>query len=358
MKSKLILTPTATMSEQDWLAHRLNGIGGSEIGAVCGLNPWLSNVKLFYQKLQEADYPIENEAMFWGTENEETIADTWQYYNPKDPDTMNYIKNKRNGKIIRRCRKVNSYITHPDYPFAFASVDRLINKGDNEQEGILECKTISVYAAKNWTEGIPAMHMAQLQWYMMILEVDYGELATLKDGRYFEVIPFERNDEFIKYLLDSATDFWDRVTRARILKQEGKPYEALEPESNNQEAYKIFLSERYKAEPKKIAPEMHCYDTGIQILVLNEQIKALEETKTGLENKIKEYMKESDTMDFGASGKITWKEQKGKVKFNSELFKETHPELYDKFVTFGDPFRVLRIGLKVEKSKKEGKEAA
>ena len=38
----VVLASTASMSREDWLAHRLDGIGGSDIGAILGLNPWRS----------------------------------------------------------------------------------------------------------------------------------------------------------------------------------------------------------------------------------------------------------------------------------------------------------------------------
>jgi len=333
-----------------WLNYRLNGEGGSEISAILGLNPYFSSHKLFYQKLQEVDYDPENVHMYFGKKHEEMIADEWQYHDPASPDFETRMNNYYSGSVVRKCRRVNAYIINPDYPHLFASVDRLINKGDNEAEGILECKTISTYAAKAWDAGIPPWHVAQLQFYLLVCDLQYGELAILKDGKYFEVIPFERSEQFIKLIKESSLDFWDRVTRARILKQQGKGYAQLEPEIDNQEAYKVFLSERYKAEPKTIKAEMHYYNLGIKHNEINEQIKTLKSEQEMVDNHIKEYMKESDTMDFGASGKITFKEQKGKTSMDYNGFMEMHPDLYNTYVNVGDPFRVLRINLKSEKA--------
>jgi putative phage-type endonuclease len=355
MKSELIRVSTLDMppGSKGWLDFRLNGIGGSEVAAILGLNPYSSSHKLFYQKLQEVDYDPENVHMFWGKEHEDKIAEIWEFHDPANPAFENTMQNRRENKTVRKCRRVNAYIINPEFPNLFASVDRLINKGDNEKEGILECKTISAYAAKIWDVGIPPMYIAQLQFYLLVCELEYGELATLKDGKYFEVLPFERNEQFFNLIKEASAEFWDRVTRARILKQEGKPYEQLEPEIDNQEAYKIFLTERYKAEQKTIKAELHYFDLGKRHIEIGEKIKELKSEQDMVDNQIKEYMKESDTMDFGASGKITFKEQKGKQSMNLEAFMEEQPELFGRYVTTGNPFRVLRIGLKLEKKEEK-----
>lgn len=354
MKSNLIKVPTLDMppGSKQWLDYRMNGIGGSEISAILGLNPYFSSHKLFYMKLGEVDYDPENLHMFWGKEHEDKIAEIWEYHDPSNPTFEALMQNRRDNRVMRKCRRVNAYIINPDYPHLFASVDRIINKGDNEKEGVLECKTISAFAAKVWDSGIPPMYIAQLQTYLLVCDLEYGELVSLKDGKYFEVLPFERNEKFIELIKESSLEFWDRVTRARILKQEGKPYEHLEPEIDNTEAYKAFLSERYKAEPKTIKAEMHYYHLGERHNEITEKIKDLKSEQDMVDNQIKEYMKECDTMDFGASGRITLKEQAGKKSFNFDAFAEDHPELYDMYVKRGNPFRVLKIGIKADKKDK------
>lgn len=346
MKSNLKLVSTVDMSHDQWLAYRLNGIGGSEVSAILGLNPYYSSHKLFYQKLGEVDYPAENIHMFWGKEHEDKIAEIWKFHDPNKPDFETTMINRKAGKVVRNNRRVNAYITNPDFNYAFASVDRLINKDDADKEGVLECKTISAFAANVWEAGIPPMYVAQLQYYLMVLDLDYGELATLKDGKYFDVIPFERNNDFIKLIDESCRRFWDLVTRARILKQEGKPFEQLEPEIDNQEAYKLFLTERYNAEAIKVAPAMEYLDLGREYLSVGEDIKELEEKQAEIANRIKAYMKDGDMIDFGAAGKITWKQNKDSVTFDKDKFKSENPGLFDKYIITKPGARVFKVGVK------------
>lgn len=45
--------PIAGLDNHEWLALRKTGIGGSDAGAVCGLNPFSSPMKLFYDKTSD-----------------------------------------------------------------------------------------------------------------------------------------------------------------------------------------------------------------------------------------------------------------------------------------------------------------
>ena len=55
-------TATAGMGNAEWLALRKTGIGGSDAGTVCGLNPYSSPMKLFCDKTSEDIQELDNEA--------------------------------------------------------------------------------------------------------------------------------------------------------------------------------------------------------------------------------------------------------------------------------------------------------
>ena len=39
--------PIKGLSREEWLRLRKNGIGGSDAGAICGLNPYVSAMEVF-----------------------------------------------------------------------------------------------------------------------------------------------------------------------------------------------------------------------------------------------------------------------------------------------------------------------
>lgn len=45
-----ILVITKDMPREEWLKYRMMGIGGSDAGAICGLNPYVSPIDVFLDK--------------------------------------------------------------------------------------------------------------------------------------------------------------------------------------------------------------------------------------------------------------------------------------------------------------------
>lgn len=305
--SKLIRVSTADMTKADWLKFRENGIGASEIATVMGLNQYKSAHQLFYEKVEGAPEQDDSIAMFMGRYNEDSIADLWQYW---ENDQLTMMKNYSEKKIVRKCRKINAYLINPDFPHLFVSLDRVINKNGTDKEQALELKTISAYSSDQWISGIPPQYIVQLQQQLLVSGLEEGELCILKDGRYMEVYSFSRNQEIINNIIEQSTHFWNNVIEARKLRAQGLPYEHLEPEIDNIEAYKDFLNERFTATAQKAEPTDDIYFTGMEYLKCNEDEKAIKLEKTRLSNIIKAHMGEASMIDYGTGGKITWNENK------------------------------------------------
>ncbi len=314
---------------EEWYEFRKNGVGGSEIGAILGLSNYKSSLEVFHEKVGLFQSPnIENEPMFHGTELEDYVMKLWQYWGP-DGD---YIDNFRKGIVIRKCRRVNGYITNPKYPWLFSSVDRLINKNQPsvldweiamDEEKVLECKTISGWLVRIWESGIPPYHLAQIQSYMTVLEVDYAELAILVDGRKLDIYGVKHSPEFSERILQVTGDFWnERVLPARELMKpvyEGKVKEGtseyedivaqvyqLEPDPDGSEAYKNFMNERYKevSQPKEsTSSDEHACKEISRIQAIK---KLLDEKELLHKNSLRASMGEFDEMKL-TNGKVTWR---------------------------------------------------
>ena len=126
------LISTVDMSHEEWLRYRKLGIGGSDAGSICGLNPYSSAIAVFQDKTQkEAGEKEDNEAMRQGRDLEEYVARRFM---------------EETGKKVRRA---NAIYGHPDHDFMMANVDRLV-VGENAG---LECKTASAYSADKWKDG-------------------------------------------------------------------------------------------------------------------------------------------------------------------------------------------------------------
>lgn len=317
--------------------RRTQGIGGSEVGTILGINKYDSAVRLYHEKVGTYLPPVEdNRLMFWGREHEDKIAQIWQHW---DGTPDGYIENKKAGRIIRKCRSVNGYVVNPDYPWLFASLDRVINRegGINmitgeplQSEAVLECKTLSFWAANVWKDGIPPYYLAQVHQYMLILDVDYAEIAILKDGNTFDVEYIERNEEFMQRLILRSKQFWYEVVlparEAKIARDladiEDRIYDAErydtiiqhnEPPPDDSEAYREFMNERYIRVREKLKGTMQLYNLCKKDEVLKKVIGQLEKKRSLVKNILIKVLVEegSDHIDFGTLGSVNWAKRKG-----------------------------------------------
>lgn len=337
----------------EWYEFRKNGIGGSEVGTVLGINKYDTNVRLFHEKVGTVQpWKEDTERMFWGRTNEENIARIWQYY---DGTKDGYVQNFANDKIVRKCRSVNGYIVNPEYPWLFASVDRLINKegGFNlltgeplENEAILECKNMSYWASQMWEDGIPIFYLAQIHQYMAILDTNYAEIAMLVDGGSLVVEKLERNDQLLDRILSITKNFWyERVVPAKkalqnrdIAFMEGNIAESekwkaeidrLEPYPDDSETYQEFMNQKFLKERETIDGTMELYHLAKQDKFLVKAINKLKEKRTGIKNLFIRFLSQNgaESVDFGKLGYVNWSEKKGyKTRSFNNRIKETPDE--------------------------------
>ena len=65
---------TKNMSREEWLALRRTGIGGSDAGAICGLNPYSSAIRICRDKTNEEITDLDSESMCQGRDLEVYVA--------------------------------------------------------------------------------------------------------------------------------------------------------------------------------------------------------------------------------------------------------------------------------------------
>ena len=359
MRSDLVITRIEPHTDA-WFNFRTNGIGGSEISTVLGLNKYDTVTRTFYEKIKAIPpRQIDNSKMFFGRYMEDKIGDLWQYF---DGSEDGWIENYKNNKIIRKCRNINGYVVNPDYPWLFASLDRVINiagginllTGEKlTTEAVLEIKTLSYWSASMWTDGIPISYLLQVHQYMIIMETDYAELAILKDGNTFSVEKVQRDEDLCKRIIDISKSFWYNLVVPAKKAQENKSlaekagnilevekWEAevqrYEPEPDNSEAYREFQSERFLRERESIEGTMQLYDICKHDKVLNGISGLIEEERNGLKNiLIKQLtLAGAEMIDFGRLGSATWSERKGAKSrtFNNRIKeKPSEEQLLEEF---------------------------
>lgn len=311
------------MDRQSWLRFRVvNGIGASEVNIILGLNDYKSSLELFYEKLGQKVDTTEGIFAFMGKEKEDFIGNLYQYWE-NDEETM--IKNYREGKIIRRVKKVNSYIQNPLYPHLFVSLDREINKYDSRGNGALEIKTVSGWVLKKWENDLPPAYVVQIQTQLLVCGYTWGEACILKDGVHMDVLPFEQHKGIQKTIIETTKSFWDKVVRARVVltrQHEAKrtfnyklaeeceaEIHSLEPSPDNSQAYSDFLKKKWKiSDPGERTGTDEQFRIAVDHSKVQSQLKKLENKKRLFENQLKNFMRDgADMLTFGDNGYVSWK---------------------------------------------------
>lgn len=295
----------------EWLAFRENGIGGSEIGTIMGVNPWKSSTELFYQKVGLIPQKVEqNLPMFMGTVTEDLIANCYEYYDGEEGMISNfYEKNK-----VRTLFEPVGYYVNPMHPEFFFSPDRIevqkkpriINDqiAFDESDRIIEIKTINGWSSKQWEGGLPPSYFLQVQFYMYGLGLRSATIVSLEDGRNWRIHNIEYDDAMCNQMVVVAQEFWERVCLAR---EDIKNADLYEPPVEGTIAYDQFLTQRYKNPDNntiKSTEEIDQFITGY--MTLDEQIKDLEDKKIFCQNHIKRYMGDNSILD-SEWAKVTWR---------------------------------------------------
>ena len=181
--------PTGNMTREEWLKLRKTGLGGSDAGTVCGLNPYSSSMKLFYDKTGGGIDEQDNEAMRQGRDFENYVAQRFM---------------EATGLKVRRSNYMYRSVEHP---FMIADVDRLVA---GEDAG-LECKTVSAYNADKWKDGQIASHyLIQCCHYMAVTGKKAWYIAVVIMGREFKYVRIERDEAMIQKLTAIEKEFWEK----------------------------------------------------------------------------------------------------------------------------------------------------
>ena len=192
---------TKNMSREDWLSLRRTGIGGSDAGAVCGLNPYSSPLDVYFNKTGESPETEDNEAMRQGRDLEEYVARRFT---------------EETGLKVRRSNQMYRSIEHP---FMIADVDRLII---GEDAG-LECKTANAFGADKWKDGqIPVHYLLQCLHYMAVTGKKTWYIAVVILGMDFQYRKIVWGEKLISNLIEIEENFWDcYVTRGKMPEPDG-----------------------------------------------------------------------------------------------------------------------------------------
>lgn len=290
---------TLGMGHEEWLKYRKMGIGGSDAGAICGLNPYSSAIQVYSDKTTDEVSEFDNEAMRQGRDLEQYVAERFM---------------EETGLKVRRA---NAIFCHEDYPFIMANVDRLV-VGENAG---LECKTVNAYNADKWKDGqVPLHYQIQCHHYMLVTGAKVWYIAAVILGVRFVYRKIERDEEIINYLIKIESDFWNHHVMRGIM-----------PEPDGSRACDEILSRYYPKACMKETLELPDYKEKLQRRKdLLEIIERMEKEKNQIEQEIKSEMGEFEQAvcdDY----RISWMNVSS-ARIDTKRLKQEEPEVYQKYL--------------------------
>lgn len=312
----MILAETKGLPREEWLEIRRKGIGGSDAGAVCGLNPYRSAIDVWADKTGGiVTEKKDSEAMRVGRDLEDYVAQRFS---------------EATGKKVRR---KNAILQSEEYPFMIANVDRVI-VGEN---ALLECKTTSAYNADLWRDGkCPESYEIQCHHYMAVTGAEKVYVACLIMGVDFVIKEIERDDSLIEDLRKVEGDFW------RSYVETGE----MPPPDGSKSAKENILRMYHSASEEEVdLTELE--DSLIRYDEICPLIDSLTREKEEIIQSIQIGMKNAEKANIGAR-KISWKNVKPRETVDGKKLREEHPEIYQAYVKIGKPTRRFTISKKEE----------
>lgn len=316
------LWPIKTHSPE-WHEFRKRGIGSSEISTVVRANDWEILPRWIEKKAGlRVDDPL-NEAMLGGLLAEDGIGIRWKYW-----DAADYVANYAAKKIIRECIKVTGYITNPKYPLLFTSTDfwampdsPMLSTAMISETGFpVECKQINGFYADKWESKIPPGYLFQINQEMLVTEVDYAEIAILKDGREFNVYPIEKSQNLCEIILQESEKIWPMVLKARQMRIEmdsaapqrrekiRAELDSMLPLPDENPIYSNFYSEKYMKVKDNAEMSQVAFEHAMKREKVNVVSKLIEKQLEYHENMIKREfsLQGSEYFDAPGAGKLRY----------------------------------------------------
>lgn len=308
LNCRLLSTVSQEEDEKQWLANRTRGIGGSDIGTICGVNNFSTRRMLYLVKTgqyeaNEDETNAAKERMHFGHVLEPIVAD--EYF-------------RRTGNNV-----VNPKATfmHREFDWCLANPDRFIIDEKGKPIGILECKTGSEFMNSEWFDGdVPTSYVYQVLWYMFVTGLRYGAIAGLIGGNKFYHYEIPYNEEIVEtVLIPAAREFWfENIMQLKEPLLQGS-------DVDSDLAKKLYADCVKNSEISFTGDNAN--DLANLIFDTKKQIKELEKIEQEAENRFKDMMKENE-IAYTSDRIVKWS-PRSQRRVDTDKLKLLYPEIYE-----------------------------
>jgi len=277
----------STYPKEQFHERRMKGIGGSDISAIMGVNPWKSPLDVYLDKVGESEPLEDNFPMRLGRAMEATLR---QSYEELHSCTIDHSE----GEHLLIFED-GIFYHHPD------GIVRLQIKATPDDH-LWEAKSSSRYSA--WKNGPPIEVVLQCQWGLMISGLPKCVVSLSLGGREyreFEILPDK--DMWLE-MIDAANDFWKNNV------ERGNP-----PDPSGSESDRVWLDKAFE-ERESVAPlTSNLVELGMQMVQCRTELKAVEKKEALLSQLLQKEMGDYSAA-AGDNFRVTWKRPKPRQTLN------------------------------------------
>ena len=268
---------------------RTKSIGGTDISAILGLNPYKTALDVWLEKRGLSDPVIESRAMRIGKRMEPVLLAEYE------------------DETGRHAESWQQHLKHEEFEFLTGTPDAIVT---SEPRGV-ELKTAGLRQIDRWgepgTDHVPEEYLIQCSWYMMLSNFELWDLAALLGGQDFRVYQIARNPELEAIMCEDALAFWSSHVIADV-----------PPELDGSESARRYVERQYR---RNVQPLRQATLTEVPLLerLVDARLRwaAIEEEKERCETIVKAAIGDTDGLEW-VNGKVTWKATKDSAKVDWE----------------------------------------
>jgi predicted phage-related endonuclease len=308
-------------TKEQWLTQRKGGIGGTDISAILGLNPWRNAIDVYLAKLGLAQQP-ETQAMRLGNRLEPAIAEEYA-----DLTGSKLVRGEEIAPLFPGIANVwrgHTIIEHRDHRFLIGTPDAIVP----DAERGLEIKNAG-FQGREWgrpgTDEIPRHYLLQCAWYMALTGLSHWDVAVLFSGNRMEIYTVRRNAELESALLKVGADFWQRHVLTR-----------MPPPIDASRSYTQYLAKKFREGTEQVVPSTpEAEQWAARLREAQEQRARCEQAEQLARNHLMDLVGGNKGIE-GAFGKATWVRPRPQAATDWEALARSFnptPEQIEQFTT-------------------------
>ena len=297
-----------------WDQKRQCGIGGSDIGAICGVNSFKTAYDVYLDKTVGSSFTGNNITWF-GSVFESHIADLFE-------SQFRDIFIVKVDKNHYKC---------PDYPWLNGNIDRRLVEVMTGKKGVLEIKTTRTFNNDEWGKGcafgidykliisdnqVPESYFYQVQHYLLCTGFSFAWLCAFsRDTCELRIYKIDADKAVQNYIIKTGTEFWFN----NVIK-------GIPP------ARDVPFAER-KSNGESIDADSSIIEKVAALKEIQQKIEQLHLQEEPLKAEIQDYIGENEILLDVTTEKplVTWKSSERRT-FNTEKFKSEHQDLYNEYL--------------------------